>query len=122
VAPPRRDSLEDNDFESLYDDDALNGVEDDPANQAGIGIEVAPVAEWFTPLRSERIVSLPADESRSMIMAPTWRPRQDSNLRPRDSEIICSGGWSSCWEVPVSCWDVSDRRLGSGLTSGISSR
>jgi hypothetical protein len=29
--------------------DALDGVEDDPAHQARIGLEVGPVAEWFTP-------------------------------------------------------------------------
>jgi hypothetical protein len=47
--------LEDTDFESLYDD-TLDGVEDDPAHQARIGLEVAAVAEWFAPFRSDRIV------------------------------------------------------------------
>lgn len=47
--------LEDGDFETLYDD-AMDGIEDDPAYQAAISLEIAPVTEWFTPFNRHRIV------------------------------------------------------------------
>jgi hypothetical protein len=47
--------LEDTDFESLYVD-AMDGLEDDPALQATINLDVAPVGDWFAPFNSRRIV------------------------------------------------------------------
>jgi hypothetical protein len=47
--------LEDADFEFLYDT-GMDGLEDDPAAQAALGIDVPPAAEWFTPFNPDRLV------------------------------------------------------------------
>jgi hypothetical protein len=47
--------LEDTDFEYLYDK-RYDGLEDDPAQQAGMGISVSRPEGWFTPFNDGRIV------------------------------------------------------------------
>lgn len=47
--------LEDTDFEYLYDK-RYDGLENDPAQQAGMGILVSRPQDWFTPFSDDRIV------------------------------------------------------------------
>lgn len=47
--------LEDVDFENLFDDD-MDGIEDDPARQAAMGIEVPDVDNWFSPFNDTYVV------------------------------------------------------------------
>lgn len=47
--------LEDTDFEYLYDK-RYDGLEDDPAQQAGMGISVSRPEGWFAPFNDGRIV------------------------------------------------------------------
>ena len=54
--------LEDTDFEYLYSKD-MDGLENDPAMQAALSLDVPPLSDWFdsvqlrparTPLRANR--------------------------------------------------------------------
>jgi hypothetical protein len=47
--------LEDADFEFLFDAD-MDGIEEDPARQAAMGIHVPDVADWFSPFNPSCIV------------------------------------------------------------------
>ena len=47
--------LEDTDFENLFDE-TMDGLEDDPAYQAMIGVEVPAVVDWFAPFNDDRVV------------------------------------------------------------------
>lgn len=47
--------LEDADFEFLFDAD-MDGIEEDPARQAAMGIRVADVADWFSPFNDSYVV------------------------------------------------------------------
>ena len=47
--------LEDADFEFLYDED-MDGLEDDPAMQAALSIDVPPLRDWFSPFSDSRVV------------------------------------------------------------------
>jgi hypothetical protein len=55
--------LEDTDFEYLYGT-GMDGLEDDPATQAGLSVEVPPVSDWFSPFNT------------AVSCIPTPRPRQ----------------------------------------------
>jgi hypothetical protein len=46
---------EDMDFEYLYQE-KMDGLEDDPGMQAGLGLHVPPVSDWFAPFNAERMV------------------------------------------------------------------
>jgi hypothetical protein len=46
--------LEDTDFEFLYED-AFDGLEDDPARQAGMNVEVPHLRDWFAPFNDDRV-------------------------------------------------------------------
>jgi hypothetical protein len=45
--------LADTDFENLFVD-AIDGLEDDPAQQAAISVELAPLNDWLTPFNPDR--------------------------------------------------------------------
>jgi hypothetical protein len=47
--------LEDADFELLYDE-AFDGLENDPAMQAGMNVEVPRLHDWFAPFNDRRVV------------------------------------------------------------------
>lgn len=47
--------LEDADFEFLYGED-MDGLEDDPATQAALSIDVPPLRDWFSPFNDSRVV------------------------------------------------------------------
>lgn len=47
--------LEDLDFEDLFDEE-MDGIEDDPARQATMGIYVPGVADWFSPFNDYSVV------------------------------------------------------------------
>jgi hypothetical protein len=47
--------LEDTDFELLFDE-AFDGLEDDPASQAGMNVEVPRLRDWFAPFNDRRVV------------------------------------------------------------------
>lgn len=66
--------LEDLDFEDLFDDE-MDGIEDDPARQATMGIYVPSVADWFSPFNEGSIVH-PFVETK-----PTQRPSVHDLLR-----------------------------------------
>jgi len=55
--------LEDTDFEYLYGT-GMDGLEDDPATQAGLSVEVPPVSDWFSPFNT------------AVSCIPTPRPRR----------------------------------------------
>jgi hypothetical protein len=46
--------LEDLDFENLFDD--MDGIADDPARQAAMGLEIPGVENWFSPFNDHYIV------------------------------------------------------------------
>jgi hypothetical protein len=71
--------LEDTDFEYLYEEE-MDGLEDDPGMQAGLGLNVPPVSDWFAPFNLSRIVHPYAET------APTARHPHDLNLR-LDGEV-----------------------------------
>jgi hypothetical protein len=61
VLDPNELLLEDTDFEFLYED-AFDGLEDDPARQAGMNVEVPHLRDWFAPFqRRPRCASLHRD-------------------------------------------------------------
>lgn len=47
--------LEDTDFQYLFEAD-MDGIEDDPASQAAMGIEVSDVTAWSSPFNQDSIV------------------------------------------------------------------
>lgn len=52
---PTETLLEDTDFQYLFDE-TTDGLENDPALQAGLGIWVPGIEDWFTPFNPDRIV------------------------------------------------------------------
>lgn len=54
--------LEDTDFEYLFDDD-MDGIEDDPARQATMGIYVPDFDGWFSPFNPSSVVHPYAETS-----------------------------------------------------------
>jgi len=47
--------LEDLDYQYLFDPE-MDGIEDDPGLQAGMGVYLPNVVDWFTPFNPERLV------------------------------------------------------------------
>lgn len=60
--------LEDTDFELLYDK-AFDGLEDDPALQAGMNVEVPRLHDWFAPFNDRRVVHPYTETPRSPDLA-----------------------------------------------------
>jgi hypothetical protein len=64
VLHPDEVLLEDIDFEFLYED-AFDGLEDSPADQASMNVEVPSIQDWFTPFNDDRVVHPYAETPRS---------------------------------------------------------
>jgi hypothetical protein len=78
--------LEDADFEYLYDDD-MDGLEDDPATQAALGVDVVPIADWFTPFNDTRVVHPYVETSRSSAVLRDLLQR----LGEHDPAVVLAG-------------------------------
>jgi hypothetical protein len=82
-AEPDELLLEDVDFEYLYDE-SMDGLEDDPGTQAGLGLHVPPVADWFAPFNKTRFVHPYAETSSTASRAHDLHLRLDGELHPSD--------------------------------------
>jgi hypothetical protein len=56
--------LEDTDFEFLYED-AFDGLENSPADQARMNVDVPGIQDWFTPFNDDRVVHPYTETTRS---------------------------------------------------------
>jgi hypothetical protein len=82
--------LEDTDFEYLYQEE-MDGLEDDPGMQAGLGLHVPPVSDWFAPFNPDRIVHPYAETAPAARRVHDLQLRLDGGIRPADlleSEMV----------------------------------
>jgi len=75
--------LEDVDFEYLYDE-SMDGLEDDPGTQAGLGLHVPPVSDWFAPFNKTRFVHPYAETTSTASRAHDLHLRLDGDMHPSD--------------------------------------
>jgi hypothetical protein len=74
---------EDMDFEFLYQK-GMDGLEDDPGMQAGLGLQVPPVSDWFAPFNTERMVHPYAEVAATASRAHDLHLRLSGEIHPAD--------------------------------------
>jgi hypothetical protein len=82
--------LEDTDFLCLYQEE-MDGLENDPGMQAGLGLYVPPVSDWFAPFNPDRRVHPYAETAPAARRAHDLHLRLDEGIHPADlleSEMV----------------------------------